>query len=497
MSAPVAKASTRKGAKYQKNTHTPQATPNPDIAPQNTAPNPPTTNSKPRIRYREVPIWAQSARGRPVRNNSGSILTQPIHTGHSNVPQQQHDATSISSVGQGSNGQGRPDDQPAQSRLDPKGILGSWEPSITNVEFVEELTREISHYLFTTVVQMNGVQFGPAGGTASHGAIVEVEAKIGQIIDRNTNDRIRIPVSTECMLSRTDPNLRTVFRSSMTETQHRQLNGFLNQALTESQPPPPGDTSRKPRVPLSYVHTRETDTFYDLPDKSISALPPSVQAHLDRRNRPKLRVTTDQKTGKEIAKVVKIRVSDIEIYSPSNVFDWRVSVSLEVNYDGDIRDLVESTEGKDRRRPDRNKDRVSYKHSHYQIDLTQVKIGESNSKMEKEHELEVEISSQTIREQGQLAMQKQENKYMELIKGFIDNVRTLNSAVRATAIQFTRCYFSPHVPSQKTHVPELTAYFTHPSNSKSPFPPLLQFPSVHLTQHTSYSELAKQTQASN
>ncbi|KAI4247965.1 MAG: hypothetical protein LQ352_006031 [Teloschistes flavicans] len=425
MSAPVAKASTRKGAKYQKNTHTPQATPNRDIAPQNTAPNPPTTNSKPRIRYREVPIWAQSARRRPVQNNSGSILTQPIHTGHSNAPQQEHDATSISSVGQGSNGQGRPDDQPAQSRLDPKGILGSWEPSITNVEFVEELTREISHYLFTTVVQMNGVQFGPAGGTASHGAMVEVEAKIGQIIDRNTNDRIRIPVSTECMLSRTDPNLRTVFRSSMTETQHRQLNGFLNQALTESQPPPPGDTSRKPRVPLSYVHTRETDTFYDLPDKSISALPPSVQAHLDRRNRPKLRVTTDQKTGKEIAKVVKIRVSDIEIYSPSNVFDWRVSVSLEVNYDGDIRDLVESTEGKDRRRPDRNKDRVSYKHSHYQIDLTQVKIGESNSKMEKEHELEVEISSQTIREQGQLAMQKQENKYMELIKGFIDNVRTL------------------------------------------------------------------------
>ncbi|KAL8765801.1 MAG: hypothetical protein Q9194_006459 [Teloschistes cf. exilis] len=430
MSASAEKARARKGVKYQKLTHSPQENLNSDMASETAAPNPPTTNppttspptanTKPRIRFREVPIWAQSARKRPIQNP----FAPATQTGQSNIPQQQH-ATSILSVGHGSNGQGRPADHSARSELDPTGILGLWEPSITNVIPAEELSKAISDYLFTTVVNMNGVQFGPAGGTASHGAMVEVEAKIGQIIDKNTNDRIRIPVSTECMLSRNDPNLRTAFRSSMTETQHRRLNGFLNQALKDSQPQPPGESSRKPRVPLSYVHTRETDTFYDLSDKSISSLPPSVQQYLDRRNRPKLRITTDQKTGKEIAKIVKVRISDIEIYSPQTVFDWRVSVSLEVNYDGDVRDLVESTEGKDRRRPDRNKDRVSYKHSHYQIDLTQVKPADTNSKTEKEHELEVELSSQAIREQGLLAMQGQENKYLDLIKGFVDNVRTL------------------------------------------------------------------------
>lgn len=124
---------------------------------------------------------------------------------------------------------------------------------------------------------------------------------------------------------------------------------------------------------LTYVHTRETDTFYELSQNAINTLPPSVQAYIDRRNKPKVRITTDQRTGKEMAKIIKVRISDIEVYSPQTPFDWRVSVSLEVNYEGDMRDLVETSEGKDRKYPDRNKDRVSYKHSHYQIDLTQVK----------------------------------------------------------------------------------------------------------------------------
>ena len=156
------------------------------------------------------------------------------------------------------------------------------------------------------------------------------------------------------------------------QAQHRKLNGFLNKALVDSKPPLPGQPLRtKPRVPLTYVHTYETDTFFELSQNAFSALPPSLHRFLDKRKPPKVRITTDQKTGKELAKILKVRVSDIEIYSPQTPFDWRVSVSLEVSYEGPMRDLVESTE-KPGKRPDRNKDRVSYRHSHYQIDLTQV-----------------------------------------------------------------------------------------------------------------------------
>lgn len=59
------------------------------------------------------------------------------------------------------------------------------------------------------------------------------------------------------------------------------------------------------------------------------------------------------------------------MYSPRTPFDWRVSVNLEMAFEGDMRDLVEVQEGH-RRAKDRNKDRMTYRHLAYQIDLTQV-----------------------------------------------------------------------------------------------------------------------------
>lgn len=57
---------------------------------------------------------------------------------------------------------------------------------------------------------------GPAGGAATgQDAILEVEAKLGQLIDRNRGERLRLPVLTECILSKDDPAIRTSFESSM------------------------------------------------------------------------------------------------------------------------------------------------------------------------------------------------------------------------------------------------------------------------------------------
>jgi len=123
---------------------------------------------------------------------------------------------------------------------------------------------------------------------------------------------------------------------------------------------------------MDYIHKRECDTFYELSQAGILNLPSSIRAQMNpRHNRAKVRITTDQKTGEVKAKIVKVRVADIDVFSPFTAFDWRVSVNLEMNFEGDMRDLVEqaSLEGKG---PDRNKDRVSYKHLYYTIDLTQV-----------------------------------------------------------------------------------------------------------------------------
>ena len=94
------------------------------------------------------------------------------------------------------------------------------------------------------------------------------------------------------------------------------MNNFLNEAVKASLPSASGN-----RIPLSYAHKKERDTFYEV---STNELPPVVQHNLHPRHKPRVRVTTD------------------------------------------------------RGRPgsDRNKDRMSYRHLAYQIDLTQVAIPE-------------------------------------------------------------------------------------------------------------------------
>ena len=122
---------------------------------------------------------------------------------------------------------------------------------------------------------------------------------------------------------------------------------------------------------MDYKHTKETDTFYDLSQSGLLALPSSLNINPRSSNKIKVRVTHDQKSGKELAKIVKTRLADIDVYSPQNQVDWRISVNVEMDFQGDMRDLIEPDK-KSGRGSDRNKDRMSYKHQAYQIDLTQV-----------------------------------------------------------------------------------------------------------------------------
>jgi len=127
---------------------------------------------------------------------------------------------------------------------------------------------------------------------------------------------------------------------------------------------------------MTYVHTKECDTFYELSQSGELSLPSSIRSQLiPRHNKAKVRITTDQRTGRELAKIVKVRVADLDVYSPKTNFDWRVSINLEMKYEGDNRDLVEVMEG-GKRAPERNKDRMTYRHLAYQIDLTQVTLAE-------------------------------------------------------------------------------------------------------------------------
>lgn len=199
------------------------------------------------------------------------------------------------------------------------------------------------------------------------------------------------------------------------------MNNFLNDAVKASLP----NTNPK-RIPVSYAHKKERDTFYEV---SPADLPPIIRQNLNPRHKPKVRVTTDQRTGEILAKIVKCRVADIDVCSPRTTVDWRVSVNLEMEYPGDVSHLppVDASKGG---RGERNKDRMSYRHLAYQVDLTQVARAEAAAKGEFEHELEVEVSAAELRRQGNMAMEGDpKNQYEELVKGFVDNIRVLARAV--------------------------------------------------------------------
>lgn len=92
------------------------------------------------------------------------------------------------------------------------------------------------------------------------------------------------------------------------KNQHRHFNTRLNELKTSS-----AQTSH-PAAPLGYKHLYLVDSFY-----------PS-----DDLRGEKIRVTREEKTGVVTQCVRKIRLGNLDIYSPKRAADWRVSVNLEV-----------------------------------------------------------------------------------------------------------------------------------------------------------------------
>jgi polynucleotide 5'-triphosphatase len=142
----------------------------------------------------------------------------------------------------------------------------------------------------------------------------------------------------------------------------------LNAKVAETHPANPGQIKR--RVKIDYLHRREIDKFYELPSTMNATLPAAVRHVLNPRHTVKVRVTHDQKTNQVLAKIIKARIIDLDIYNPQSPLDCRISINFEMKFDGDIEDIIAMGIGE--RIPDRSKDRLSYTQSHYQIDLTQV-----------------------------------------------------------------------------------------------------------------------------
>jgi len=183
--------------------------------------------------------------------------------------------------------------------------------------------------------------------------------------------------------------------------QHAHFNNLLNSLVSKTA------SSSHQHSRVHYAHTKLIDSFHSGPGSQ------------------KIRVTTDEKTGVVKECVAKTRIADLNVYSPKRKVDWRISVNAETPAPKPTTNATHT----------RRKDRITYTHQAFQIDLTQVMPSHSStSKVDPSnpqgylHELEVEFRDP--RELMRLAAMRGGDGesgygYDELVRVFVNNVHIL------------------------------------------------------------------------
>ncbi|KAI0322029.1 mRNA triphosphatase CET1 [Amylostereum chailletii] len=261
--------------------------------------------------------------------------------------------------------------------------------SILGVEPLDEFIREVADFIHHTIMTRPPDLAGN----------VEVEAKIGILKEKTSGGRIILPVLSETILA---PNsIDSRFESNMTAMQHKHYNTLLNNLKMNSHQA--GHSSS----PLSYSHLHLVDSFY---------------ASDNPRDRDKIRVTRDEKSGEVLETMRKVRLANLDIYSPKRAADWRISVNMEVPVPHPIGSPTHT----------RKKDRMSYTHEEFSIDLTQVtSSGGPNSQPEVLHELELEFAHSALllataaRRNDESVPEPERYAFDELIRAFVNNARIL------------------------------------------------------------------------
>ncbi|KAJ9104515.1 hypothetical protein QFC21_002011 [Naganishia friedmannii] len=194
------------------------------------------------------------------------------------------------------------------------------------------------------------------------------------------------------------------------ERQHATLNQCLNKEVEycSGRAGPHPILQPHSYYPITYKHTYTTDTFF----------PASQAAVVGGFNQAKRRVTTDDKTGQVVEVMEKCKIANLNIFSPNEEFDWRVSVNIEIPTE------VQPNETS---RYMRRKDRVSYKHNLFQIDLTQVNKPLSANAPPPVHELEIEVlDASDLLTQGWNDGQGLPNQFEPQLISLLNTVRLLN-----------------------------------------------------------------------
>ncbi|KAI9629614.1 hypothetical protein KEM48_012677 [Puccinia striiformis f. sp. tritici PST-130] len=135
------------------------------------------------------------------------------------------------------------------------------------------------------------------------GHLVEVEAKLGTIRDKRSqqHERMEYPIGTESPILDTRD---TKFQSDINHNQHSNLNRLLNQRVHET------NSKNYSGAKVDYVHTKEIDEFHD----------------------KQIRVSKDwsgKNQNSTPRSIFKEKLAHLDIHCPRKQLDFRISVNIE------------------------------------------------------------------------------------------------------------------------------------------------------------------------
>lgn len=196
---------------------------------------------------------------------------------------------------------------------------------------IPDINKQIADFLQFAIIQALQKKVTLCQNKNLTNVQIEIEAKFGSLVSKQTGKRLDLPVISETILN--DQMIMFNFISNMTMSQHSQFNQLLNYHTSQNSK-------------LKYTHTRIVDEFLNVPQLG------------------KCRRSIDQATNQTLYMIMKTKVADLHILVPNSPFDIRVTVNLESTVKPDFEGKVSIK---------RKKDRMCYKMFPFEVDLTQVR----------------------------------------------------------------------------------------------------------------------------
>ncbi|VVT50893.1 uncharacterized protein SAPINGB_P002915 [Magnusiomyces paraingens] len=213
----------------------------------------------------------------------------------------------------------------------------------------DDISRKIVSWLYANLDNIKN-----NGGDLNN---LEVEIKLGKIIDKSTDRRINFPIVTETLLDPEFARASTRFEAGVEDELIKYIQNDVDKAAKKF---PDSEDNTKHHHIRNLGSRTTTDQIYHF-----------SRSDAGREIVKPVRVTMDE-NNREVERITKKNVASHAINLPGSLLDLRISINLELP-----QNPMEYDVSKLRPISTRKKDRISYETRGLRIDITRVKATSS------------------------------------------------------------------------------------------------------------------------